>query len=70
MRSWQIFILIGFCMFLAGIVGYFFPMQPEPRYKGGNLSYWLEANSYKPGVAREEAQEALPPWAPMRFRFC
>jgi hypothetical protein len=60
MRSWQIFILVGFCIFLTGIMSYFFQTRAfEPEYKSRRLSYWLEANSYKPGVGREEAQEAL-----------
>ena len=59
MRSWQFCILIGLCVLMAGVTGYFFQRQLEPTYQGRPLSYWLEANSYKPGVAREEAQEAL-----------
>jgi hypothetical protein len=59
MRSWQLWILIALSVVLAGIIGYHFQTGLEPNYKARSLSYWLEANSYKPGVSREEARTAL-----------
>src|SRR5215212_4405899 len=59
MRSWQLCILVGLPMLVTGIAAFVVQRQLEPHYNGRSLSYWLEANSYKPEVAREEAQEAL-----------
>jgi HEAT repeat protein len=59
MRSWQLWVLISLFLCLTGIAWYFVRKEAEPTYRERPLSYWLEANSYMPGVAREEAQGAL-----------
>ncbi|HUR47834.1 MAG TPA: HEAT repeat domain-containing protein [Candidatus Saccharimonadales bacterium] len=59
MRRWQLAFRISFLFVVGGLAACFVSSSAEPSYKGHRLSYWLEANTYKAGVSRHEAQEAL-----------
>ena len=59
MHRWQIGVRIGLLFMIGGLAVCFVQSGEEPRYGGHGLTYWLEANSYKEGVSRADAQHAL-----------